>query len=209
MYGCTPYWREFLFWLLLVPASAALSSGKLTRQLIGLIETCAFLLVAISSAGRLKSLGLEFIAWEKIPRSAILSSSVVGFAAGLAILGIARWSGQPIGIEPGWNIALLAIIIGPVLEEIIFRGYLLTLALWLTMRMPRRLCSTISITGVAVIFAVAHLGRGAVTLLQFGCIVATGCIYGSLRLQSHSTIGALTAHAIYNCVLHLSYWCGI
>jgi membrane protease YdiL (CAAX protease family) len=121
-YRFTPYWREFLFWLLLVSASAALSSGKPMRQFIGLIETCGFLAVAISSAGHLKTLGLEFIAWERIRECAVVVCAGVGVMAGLGILGIARLSRQPIGIEHGWNIAVLAIIVGPVLEEIIFRG---------------------------------------------------------------------------------------
>jgi membrane protease YdiL (CAAX protease family) len=194
-----------LFWLLLVSASAALSSGMPMQQQVGLIETCGFLAVAISSAGHLKTLGLEFIAWEKISRNAILSSIVIGFAAGLAILGIARWAGQPIGIEPRWNIAVLAIIIGPILEEIIFRGYLLTLALWLTRRMPRRLSSTGSIFGAAIVFAAIHLGKSGITALQFSCIAFMGWVYGCVRIHSHSTVGAVMTHAMYNCTLYLSF----
>ena len=53
------YWRELLFWMLLLPAFGALGSIRLRGQIVGLIETCAFLLVAISSTGKLKSLGLE------------------------------------------------------------------------------------------------------------------------------------------------------
>jgi membrane protease YdiL (CAAX protease family) len=201
---CTRYWREFLFWLFLVPASAALSSGTRTRQLIGLIETCAFLAVAIPSAGRLKSLGLEFIAWERISRSSILTAGTIGLGAGFAVAGIACGSGQSIGIEPGWNFAVLAIVVGPILEEVIFRGYLLTLALWLFRCAPRRICSAVSVSGVGVIFAAAHLGNTGTTVLQFACIVATGCLYAWIRVQQHSTVGAAIAHAIYNCTLYLS-----
>jgi membrane protease YdiL (CAAX protease family) len=202
-------WREFLFWLLLVPASAALSSGMRTRQLIGLIETCAFLAVAISSAGRMKSLGLEFIAWERIPRTAVVSSATIGFAAGLVILGIARWSRQPLRIEYGWNIAVLVIVVGPALEEIIFRGYLLTLAISLTSRMPRCICSAVSIIGVAVAFGAAHLGRTGITILQFVCIVFTGCVYGWIRLYCGSTLAAVVSHATYNWALYMSACCRI
>src|SRR4029453_11980127 len=92
------------------------------RELAGLIEACGFLMVAVSSLGRLKGLGLEFIAWERIPRRAITVCISSGLLAGSIIVVVARWSGQPLGIERGWNMAVLAIVLGPVLEEVIFRG---------------------------------------------------------------------------------------
>ena len=49
------YWRELLFWMLLLPALGALGSIRPRRQIAGLIEACAFLVVAVSSAGKLKS----------------------------------------------------------------------------------------------------------------------------------------------------------
>jgi hypothetical protein len=59
------YWREVLFWMLLLPAFGALGSIRPRGQIAGLIEACAFLLVAISSTGKLKSLGLEFANWRE------------------------------------------------------------------------------------------------------------------------------------------------
>lgn len=120
---------------------------------------------------------------ERIRRSAIFKCAAIGVTAGVAILGIARWSGQPIGTERGWNNAVLAIVVGPVLEEIIFRGYLLTLALWQTRRVARRLSSTAS---VAVIFAAAHLGKTGITVLQFACILLTGWVYAWIRVPALS-----------------------
>ena len=61
----TGYWRELLFWMLLLPAFGALGSIRPRRQVAGLVEACAFLLVAISSSGKLKSLGLEFANWNR------------------------------------------------------------------------------------------------------------------------------------------------
>ena len=79
------YWRELLFWLLLLSAFSALGSDKPTREFAGLIEAAAFFLVAVSSAGRLKTLGLEFIAWERISLKAIGVCVVYGLVAGAPV----------------------------------------------------------------------------------------------------------------------------
>jgi membrane protease YdiL (CAAX protease family) len=125
------------------------------------------------------------------------------------IVVVARWSGQPLGIERGWNMAVLAVVLGPVLEEVIFRGYLLTFALWLTRCASHRLCSAVSVIGIAVLFAFAHVGKSGTTVLRFSCIVMTGCLYGWLRLHYQSTTAAALTHAMYNCALYLRYWSGI
>ena len=128
------YWRESLFWMLLLPAFGALGSIRPRRQIGGLIEACAFLLVAISSTGKLKSLGLEFANWNRVCGRAAAACVVMGLFAGGAIVVVASLSRQPLGTESGWNKAVLAVALGPVLEEVIFRGYLLTAALLLTRR---------------------------------------------------------------------------
>lgn len=132
------YRRELLFWVLLLPAFGALGSIRPRRQIAGLIEACTFLVVAVSSTGQLKNLGLEFAHWNRMNGRAAAASVAAGFLAGVSILGVASISRQPLGTESGWNKAMLAITLGPVLEEVIFRGYLLTAALMLTRRLPSR-----------------------------------------------------------------------
>ena len=80
------YWRELLFWVLLLPALGALGSIRPRRQIAGLIEACAFLVVTVSSAGKLKSLGLEFVAWNRVDRRAALGSLAMGLFAGCCIV---------------------------------------------------------------------------------------------------------------------------
>jgi membrane protease YdiL (CAAX protease family) len=207
----TVYWRELLFWMLLLPAFGALGSIRHRRQVVGLVEACAFLLVAISSTGKLKSLGLEFANWNRICRRSVVSCIAAGLFAGVSIVAVARLSQQPLGTESGWNKAMLAITLGPVLEEVIFRGYLLTAALLLTRnRSPSGSGSAAcSILATAVVFSIAHLTTAGTTALQLWCIVFTGCLYGCLRFRHGSTAAAALAHAAYNLALYLSYWCGI
>jgi len=133
------YWRELLFWLLLLPTFAAFGSGKPNREFIGLAETCGFLVVAVTSTGRLKDLGLEFIAWEQISRRALAVCAGCGLVAGGAVIAVARLFAQPLGIERGWNKVVLAVALGPILEEVIFRGYPFSLTLRLTRSVPYHL----------------------------------------------------------------------
>jgi membrane protease YdiL (CAAX protease family) len=203
------YWRELLFWMLLLPAFGALGSIRPRRQIGGLIEACAFLLVAISSTGKLKSLGLEFANWNRVRGRAAAACVVVGLLAGGAIVAVASLSHQPLGTESGWNKAVLAVVLGPVLEEVIFRGYLLNAALLVTRRLSALSSAVSSIMGVAAVFSIAHLTRPGTTPLQFCCIVLTGCLYGCIRFRYRSTAATALAHAAYNLALYLSYWCGI
>jgi membrane protease YdiL (CAAX protease family) len=204
--GC---WRELLFWMLLLPAFGALGSIRPRGQIAGLTEACAFLLVAISSTGKLKSLGLEFANWNRMGTGAAAACVVAGLLAGGSIVAVANISQQPLGTENGWNKAVLAIALGPVLEEVIFRGYLFTAALLLTRRLSPSRSAPSSIIGVALVFSIAHLTTAGTTALQLCCIMLTGCLYGWVRLRYRSTAAAALAHAAYNLALYFSYWSGL
>ncbi len=203
------YWRELLFWMLLLPALGALGSIRPRRQIAGLIEACAFLVVAVSSAGELKSLGLEYVAWNRVGRRDAASSLAMGLLAGCCIVAVAGLSHQPLGTEGGWNKIVLAVTLGPVLEEVIFRGYLLTAGLLLMRRLCPSSSPAPSIMAVAVAFSMAHLTTPGTNSIQLGCIVLTGCLYGYTRFRYRSTAAAALAHGAYNLALYLSYWCGV
>src|ERR1019366_3937128 len=172
------YWRELLFWMLLLPAFGALGSIRPRGQIAGLIEACAFLLVAISSTGKLKSLGLEFANWNRIGSRAAAACVVAGLLAGGSIVAVASLSQQPLGTESGWNKAMLAIALGPVLEEVLFRGYLLSAALLLTRRMSASSSAVASIMGVAMSFSISHLPAHGTTPVQVFFILLSGRLYG-------------------------------
>ena len=207
--GLAGYWRELFFWILLLPALGALGSIHPRRQIAGLIEACAFLVVAASSAGKLKSLGLEFVAWNRVGRRDAASSLAMGLVAGCCILAVASLSHQPLGTENGWNKIVLAVTLGPALEEVIFRGYLLTAGLLLMQRLYRTRSRAFSIAAVAAIFSIAHLTTPGTGPLQLCCIVLTGCLYGYIRFRYRSTAAAALAHGAYNLALYISYWCGL
>ena len=203
------YWRELSFWILLLPALGALGSIRPRRHIAGLIEACAFLVVAVSSAGKLNSLGFEFVVWNRVGRREAASSLAMGLTAGCCIVAVAGLSHQPLGTETGWNKVVLAVTLGPALEEVIFRGYLLTAGILLIQRLYRSRSRAFSIAAVAVVFSIAHLTTPGTGPIQLCCIVFTGCLYGYIRFRYRSTAAAALAHGAYNLALYISYWCGL
>jgi membrane protease YdiL (CAAX protease family) len=121
---------------------------------------------------------------------------------------VSKFSHQPIGLTLDWNKAMLIVLLGPFLEEIIFRGYVLTLLLYVTKRATLPFARLAAVIAAAVIFAAAHVGNAGMTWLQLGCIAATGCLYGALRTKYRSTAAAVLTHSTYNLALCLSSWLG-
>ena len=207
--GRKPRWRELLFWILLLAAFQSLESGEIRRQTIGVVETIGFFIVAILSVGKLDGLGLEFISWNPIGLRAAAVSLAIGFLSGGTIVTVAVLCQQRLGAERGWNQVMLAVMLGPVVEEVVFRGYLLTALIALERRFSKTGRSWPSIIGVALIFMVAHGARRGATCTQFCCIFATGAVYGFIRIRQESTVAAALTHGCYNLALYLSFWIGL
>jgi membrane protease YdiL (CAAX protease family) len=84
-----------------------------------------------------------------------------------------------------WKLITLQVTLGPVLEEIVFRGYLFAFLIWLLSKGVNdagRGPSVMVLT--AVVFAVVHLAQPGVSWLQLACITSTGTLNGNpLRLD--------------------------
>jgi membrane protease YdiL (CAAX protease family) len=193
----------------MLAAFQSLESTERRRQIMGVVETIAFLSVAISSAGKLDGLGLEFTGWNPIGFKGVTISVMIGFLAGGAAVMVALRCHQALGADSGWNKVALAVILGPVVEEVVFRGYLMAAALHLARGCARTKRNWLSITGVALIFMLAHGGRPGATGIQLCCIGVTGTLYGIIRLRQQSTVATVLAHGCYNLALYLASWGGI
>lgn len=204
--GVLACWREALFWLLLLPAFSAVASTAPRRQAAGLLEVSGFLLVAISSLGRLRNLGFEFVAWEQVSWRAAVRCVFWGISTAAAAVLVSKLSHQPIGLTLDWNKLVLIVLLGPVLEEIVCRGYMLSLLLYLGKRTAWPFSRLAAVIAAAVIFAAAHVTNAGITWLQLSCIAAMGCLYGALRLNYRSTAAAVLTHATYNLALCLTSW---
>jgi len=90
------------------------------------------------------------------------------------------------------KLTLLQVTLGPVLEEILFRGYLFALLLWGIGKARNTRWNVVVIPLGALVFAVVHLSQPGASWLQMVCITSTGMLYGAIRYTSGSSAPALT-----------------
>jgi membrane protease YdiL (CAAX protease family) len=157
----------------------------------------------------LMCLGLECICWNPIKFRGATVSMATGFSAGTMVVLVALLSHQPLGVDRDWNKIALAVILGPVVEEVIFRGYCMTAALHLAREWSRTRRNWLAVGGVALIFMLSHGGRPGITTVQLCCIAVTGTLYGVIRIRQQSTFAAVLAHGSYNVALYVAFWVGV
>lgn len=148
--------------------------------------------------GRLEGLGLDFLAWNRTPGSILLRSVAFGAAAALAVAWIFR--GIRTGSLPNFADLTMGVTLGPLVEELVFRGMLFYLMLLLLSRWMRN-AGWPTVIVIAAVFAVSHAGKAGITALQIATIFLTGTLYGWLRKGSGSTVPPFCAHVAYNAVL--------
>ena len=197
-------YREVLFWLLLLGSWQFLASpGRSKNGIIGTFGAAAFLVYAWANLDRLRGLGLDHARWRSAKRTNWVVAGVSGFLAGMVVFVIGTASGQNMRLSENWKLFALQVTLGPVLEEVIFRGYLFAFLLWMLARVAndaRR--DRLVVVFAAVVFAVVHLAQPGVSWLQVACITSTGTLYGWIRCRSGSTAPAAVSHAVYNLALY-------
>jgi len=194
--------REVVFWLLLLGSWQFLAAPGNRNGIIGAVGTVVFLLFAVANLDRLEGLGLEHARWRSVAGRTWVLAVTSGFMAGLIIFWIATVSGEGMKLSDDRNLMLLQITLGPVLEEIIFRGYLFALLLWGLTRIGRSRWDWCVVAIVAVVFAAVHLAQPGVSWVQAACITCTGAMYGFVRYASGSAAPAAASHAAYNLTLY-------
>jgi membrane protease YdiL (CAAX protease family) len=126
-----------------------------------------------------------------------------GLLAGIIVFSIGTVSGQNMRLGDNWQLIVLQVTLGPVLEEVVFRGYLFAFLMWSLKRMAIDAGrNQLVVVFAAVVFAVVHLAHPGVSWLQLACITSTGTLYGLIRWRSGSTAPAALSHAAYNLSLY-------
>ncbi len=194
--------REVLFWLLLLGSWQFLASSGSRTGAVGAVGTGVFLLYAWANIDRLRGLGLDHACWRSTAPANWVLASACGLLAGVSVFVVGTLSGQNMRLSDNWKLIVLQVTLGPVLEEVVFRGYLFSLLMWLLGRMT--ICGRyrLAVVSVAVIFAMFHVSQPGVSWLQLACITSTGMLYGWIRWRSGSTAPAAVSHAVYNLVLY-------
>jgi membrane protease YdiL (CAAX protease family) len=133
---------------------------------------------------------LRALGWT-IPSLRFLVIAIIsGLAAAFAVALVARAAGISIIRDPAAT-AVLTVTIGPIVEELFFRGFLQPCLAAITGAIP-------AVIVTAIFFAAIH---GPATLLQFSCFTITGAAYGLLRLRSGSVAASTLMHSTYNFAL--------
>ncbi len=136
---------------------------------------------------------LEPLGWVVPQMAYIVIALVVGpsFAAGIALY--LRLRNQITPPIPVGKLLVLSLVLGPLLEESLFRGCLLPVLAQTVGTIP-------AVVITAVLFALFH---GPTNLVHWVSFAATGIAYGWMRVISHSTTAPALTHAAYNFALYL------
>lgn len=196
-------YREVLFWLLLLGSWQFLEARGGKNGIIGALGAAAFLVYAWANIDRLRGLGLDHAHWRSAKRSNWVIAGASGILAGIVVFVIGTASGQNMRLGDNWKLIALQVTLGPVLEEVVFRGYLFAFLMWLLTKVANDAGrNRMVVVFAAVAFAAIHLAQPGVSWLQLVCITATGTLYGWIRCSSGSTAPAAVSHAVYNLALY-------
>lgn len=175
---------HFLSRSMIVNPSVGLQSAAVVFLGVGLYSALRF---------RYRRPVLEPLGWVVPQIAHIVTSLIVGtsFAAGIALY--LRLRNQIIPPIPVVELLVLGLVLGPLLEESLFRGCLLPVLAQTTGAIP-------AVIITAVLFALFHRPTNLAHWISF---TATGVAYGWMRGASHSTTAAAIMHAAYNLSLFL------
>jgi membrane protease YdiL (CAAX protease family) len=191
-------YRAVLFWLLLLGSWQFMASPGNKNGIIGALGAAAFLVYAWANVDRLKGLGLGHASWRSTPRTNWVLAGTSGILAGITVFVIGTASKQNMRLSDDWKLVALQVTLVPVLEEVVFRGYLFAFLMWLLTRVATDADrNRFVVVLAAVAFAVVHLAQPGVSWLQLACITSTGTLYGWIRCHSGSTAPAAVSHAVY------------
>lgn len=196
-------YREVLFWMLLLGSWQLLASSNPRTGIVGGLGTSTFLVYAWVNVDKLTGLGLDHARWQSTPPADVLLAGACGIIAGVVVFLVGTLAHQNMKMGHEWKLIALQVTLGPVLEEIVFRGYLFAFLAWCLSRIGSREGRNRLIVGIAaIVFALVHLAQPGVSWLEIACITCTGTLYGWIRCRSGSTVGAAVSHATYNLTLY-------
>jgi hypothetical protein len=120
-------------------------------------------------------------------------------SAAIGVLSVVRVAHMSLGAASRERL-LYGVTLGPILEELIFRGAAFSL-IYVTacsVKSLARLQIALAIIGSSLLFALAHTRTVGIPLfLSLG----TGTLYAMMRWRSNSTATAALMHGIYNAVI--------
>jgi membrane protease YdiL (CAAX protease family) len=169
--------------------------------MIGVAITVALFAFFWALRDNLNTMGLEYVHWKRTPTVWIVRAVAMGVVVATATAWLFR--SYRMGQQPPLAEVLIAVTWGPLIEEIIFRGYVFSFSHMILGRWMRR-PGWLIVIGIAALFALSHVFKSGITPVQIVSVFVTGTLYGWLRLGSGSTVPAVTSHISYNCIIYLA-----
>lgn len=149
---------------------------------------------ARSSAWSRVDLGVGSLHWRALVIGAVAGAAAILLPSALMIgFGWLRRVSEPASVTWGEAAVAAAMLLTPaaLLEELVFRGYLLTV-----LRDSVRLPAAVVIT--SVLFALMHLFNPGVTLRSTAMVALAGVFLATVRLATRSLYAAWLAHLAWN-----------
>ncbi len=186
----TPIFRLLMRFHLLLRSELTNPSAGLQFALVTFLSLALYLVLKL----RHHQAVLRPLGWV-LPSPAYTVAALllgISFASGVALY--LRLRNQSMPPVPVLELVVLGLVLGPILEESLFRGCLLPL-------LAQTAGNVVAVIITALLFALFH---GPDNLAHWVSFTATGAAYGWLRVASRSTTAAALMHAIYNLTLFLS-----
>ena len=174
-----------------------LPSAELSHPSDGLqIAIVLFLIGALYAVLKLRHQQpvLHPLGWVLPSNGYILVSLVTGAVLALGVVLYQIVEPPSFSFTPSIGLLVLSSLLGPILEESVFRGCLLPL-------LARASGNETAIILTAGLFALFHAPND---LVHWASFTLTGIAYGWIRVASGTTTAAALTHAIYNLILFLT-----
>jgi membrane protease YdiL (CAAX protease family) len=178
-----------------------LESAEETLRMIGVALTLAFFAFFWALRGKLDMMGLDYVRWNRTRPVFLIRGIALGLIAGAVM---AWWfRNYDLGALPSFAELWIAVTWGPLIEEVIFRGYLFSILERFLGHWTRN-PGWLAVIAIASLFALGHLVKAGITPVQIASIFITGTLYGWLRLESASIVPSVCCHIAYNSVIYLA-----
>ena len=150
------------------------------------------------------------LGWRPLPRPAVSyvrMGALLALGAGLASFVLSD-PGQTTPMREMfanrrslWVLGAFGILLAPMLEEVVFRGFLFS-------ALERAHGRWVALLGTSVLFSLLHGGQYGWQWQQLTVLLAVGCALGGVRIRSGSSKASTLVHGMYNAVLFLAvaYW---
>ena len=185
--------RELVAFLLVVQLMASARLFTLAIGVQGFAVLCAGLALVIY-AGAFRGdrfAARRMLGWVGAPWRQWAGAAMSGCFLGALVTAATVVFGHSIRVTEPVHNQVLAVTLGPIVEEIVLRGVMVPI-------LARRMGSAGAVLLTSGLFASLH---SPASLLKLASIGATGAAYGWIRIRSGSTTVVAAAHAMYNLMV--------